>query len=197
MRSLLRKTSAPEGGFTVIELTVTIGILLIVMGAMLTVFESAQRTQAFAANRSETLDEMRLAMDQMAKDIRQATLIDPSSGPTKIEMDTYVLGVTQHVVYEASGETLTRSVGGAGATPIQRRLVTTSIFSYAPSVDDDGDGAIDEDRPDGIDDDADGKTDEDGTTGTQIVSITMQVQPRNAPDTVLELVSEIRLRNAA
>ena len=168
MSYLSPKTSAREGGFTVIELTVTMGILLIVMGCLLTVFESAQRTQSFASNRSETLDQMRLAMNQMAKDIRQATLIDASSDVTRIEMDTYVLGVTRHVVYQASGDTLSRAIGTTVAAPLQSRLIDTSIFTYSPT-----------------------------TAGAQIISVTLRVRPRNAPETVLELTSEIRLRNAA
>jgi type II secretory pathway component PulJ len=168
MSSLLRKTSARNDGFTVIELTVTMGILLIVMGSLLTVFESAQRTQSFATNRSETLDEMRLAMEQMSKDIRQATVIDASSSTSRIEMDTYVLGVTEHVIYEATGDVLTRSVGASSGAPLQRRLVETSLFTYSPTI-----------------------------TGAQIVTMTLRVAPKNAPDTVLELTSEIRLRNRA
>lgn len=168
IRSRSRRTSAPEAGLTVIELSITMGILLIVMGALLGVFASAQRTQAFATNRSETLDEMRLAMDQMTKDIRQATAIDASSGASRIEMDTYVLGTTEHVIYEASGTTLTRSIGASTSAPLQTRLTTTAIFIYTPAV-----------------------------TGAQVVTITLRVTPRNAPETVLELVSEIRLRNAA
>jgi type II secretory pathway component PulJ len=162
-----QKTSAREGGFTIIELSITMGILLIVMGALLSVFAAAQRTQSFATNRSETLDEMRLTMAQMTKDIRQATLIAASSGPSRIEMDAYVLGVTQHVIYEATGTSLTRSIGSTTEVLLQTRLVSTSVFTYTPAV-----------------------------TGAQVVAITLQVSPRNAPNTVLELMSEIRLRNS-
>lgn len=144
------------------------GILLIVMGSLLSVFGAAQRTQSFATNRSETLDEMRLTMDQMSKDIRQATLLDPASTVSRIEMDTYVLGATQHVVYEASGTSITRSIGSSTGIPMLSRLVSASIFSYTPSVAD-----------------------------VQVVTITIRVTPRNAPETVLELTSEIKLRNAA
>jgi hypothetical protein len=167
MLSRLRRTSAPEDGLTVIELSITMGILLIVMGSLLSVFAAAQRTQSFATNRSETLDEMRLSMDQMSKDIRQATVIDGSSNASRLEMDTYVLGAVQHVVYEATGSALSRSIGSSTGIPMQTRLVTTSLFSYTPSV-----------------------------TGAQVVSVTLRVSPRNAPNTVLDLTSEIRLRNS-
>lgn len=164
--SRLPKISAREDGFTVIELSITMGILLIVMGSLLSVFTAAQRTQSFASNRSETLDEMRLAMDQMTKDIRQATLIDATSGASRIEMDSYVLGVTQHVIYETSGSTVTRSIGSSTGIPLLTRLVSTPIFTYSPNV-----------------------------TGAQVVTVTLRVSPRNAPETVLELTSEIRVRN--
>lgn len=143
------------------------GILFIVMGTLLAVFASAQRTQSFATNRSETLDEMRLTMDQMTKDIRQATAISNTSGPSRIEMDTYVLGVTEHVIYEATGTSLTRSIGSSTGITLQTRLTTTSVFTYTPAV-----------------------------SGAQVVMITLRVAPRNAPETVLELISEVRLRNS-
>lgn len=149
------------------------GILLIVMGSLLGVFASAQRTQSFAANRSETLDEMRLAMDQMTKDIRQATAVWGTSTGSRIEIDTFVLGTTEHVIYEVTGSTLTRSIGSSTGIPLQTRIVGGAPFVYTPTFTASAD-----------------------VVPVNVVVITLRVTPRDAPETVLELISEIRLRNA-
>lgn len=141
-------------------------LLMGVMGMLLTVFESVQRSAAFVANRSETLDSMRLAIDQMTKEIRQATSVDPSSTSSRLEMDTYILGVTKHIVYQATGTNLTRSLSGDPAVVIQTHVTSTNVFTYVDSV-----------------------------FNVQVVSISLSVHPVNAPDTTLVLTSEARLRN--
>jgi len=140
---------------------------VIVMTALLTVFESVQRSAAFVQNRSEALDSMRLTVDQMTKEIRQASSVAASSTASMIDMNTYVLGVGKHIVYQASGSTLTRSVNGGPAVAIQQRLTSTNIFTYTDSV-----------------------------FNVQLVAMTISVHPLNRPETTLVLTSEARLRNA-
>jgi type II secretory pathway component PulJ len=149
-----------------LELAVTVMLLMGVVGMLLTVFESVQRSAAFVSNRSETLDSMRLAVDQMTKEIRQATSVDPSSTSSHLEMDTYILGVTKHIVYQATGSNVTRSLSGDPAVVIQNQVTSTDLFTYVDSV-----------------------------FNVQVVSIRLSVHPVNAPDTTLVLTSEARLRN--
>ena len=166
IRSRFQRISAPEAGFTLIEVLITVTLLAIVMGSMLGVFESVQRSEAFVENRSESLDSMRLAIDEMTKDIRQATSISANSTASYIDMTTYVLGISKEVEYEASGETLTRTVNGGAAVPLQTRLTSTDMFTYTDSVSD-----------------------------VSLVGLTLSVNPLNRPDTTLVLTSEVRLRN--
>ena len=165
-RSRCQRTSAPEDGFTLIEVLITVTLLAVVIGSMLGVFESVQRSTAFVQNRSEALDSMRLAVDEMTKDIRQATAIAANSTSSYIDMTTYVLGVSKEVVYQASGTTLTRKVGTGTAVTIQTRLTSTNLFAYTDSVSD-----------------------------VSLVGLTLSVNPLNRPDTTLVLTSEVRLRN--
>jgi hypothetical protein len=70
------------------------------------------------------------------------------------------------VRYTAAGSTLTRTVDGGAGVVVGRGLVSTAIFQYAPD-----------------------------TINPQLVTITLQVEPANAPDTTVTLDSEVRLRN--
>lgn len=149
------------------ELVITVSLLMVVLGGLLTVFESVQRSATFVQERSETLDEMRIALDQMTKEIRQAQEVESTSTASRLEMTTYILGVQKTIVYQVSGATLTKSVNSAGAVPIQTHVATTNLFSYTT----DASGVI------------------------QLVSLDLQVHPPRRPDTTIVLASEARLRN--
>jgi len=145
----------------------TVALLGVVMGGLLTVFESVQRSATFVQERSETLDEMRVALDQMTKEIRQAELVKTTSTASRLEMTTYVLGVRKSIVYEVLGQTLKRTVDSAAAAPIQTHVASTNLFSYTT----DASGVI------------------------QLVKLDLDVNPPRRPDTTVILTSEVRLRN--
>jgi hypothetical protein len=142
-------------------------LLTIVLVSLLTIFMSVQRSTAFVQNRSEALDQMRLVIDQMTKEIRQATYISPNSIASRIEMTTYVMGVSKTVVYQAS-TSLTRRVNGGTTQILADHLASTNVFTYTDSV-----------------------------FSVQLVGMKLQVHPRFRPDTTLVLTSEARLRNGA
>src|SRR5688500_18557559 len=78
--SRFRRISVPEeGGFTLLELVFSVSILLVVMGSILGVFGVVQRQSAYVKDRSETLDTMRIAVDRMTKEIRQARVVEPDA----------------------------------------------------------------------------------------------------------------------
>lgn len=109
-------------------------VLGLVVGAMLSAFSSIQRAAARESSRSQTTDELRLAMDRMTKDIRQAIEIRAGSGLSYLEMDTFIDGVQARVIYDAtSGTHLTRSVDGSSVRLLER-LQSTDVFLYAPEV---------------------------------------------------------------
>jgi hypothetical protein len=141
-------------------------LLSIVLVSLLTIFTSVQRSTAFVQNRSEALDEMRLVIDQMTKEIRQATSVSASSTASMLSMNTYVLGVAKQIVYQASVSGLTRAVNGGTPQVLAKNLASFNVFTYTDSV-----------------------------TTVQLVGMTLQVHPKFRPDTVLVLASEARLRN--
>lgn len=140
-------------------------LLLVVSAVLLGTFGSVQRSEAFVSGRAASLDEMRLTMARVTKDARQASSVT-ASDPTRLEMDTYVLGVATHVVYQATGATLTRQEGAGAASVIQDHLDSTAVFAYQPSVE-----------------------------FPEVVTITLVVRPPDQPDTTVTVSSEVRLRN--
>lgn len=145
----------------------SMSLLVIVLASIMGVFQVVQRQTAFVKDRSETLDEMRIAVDRMTKEIRQASIVQPDSTPSRLEMTTYVLGVQKEIVYQAVGEELTRSVDGGSEVVLQEDLTDVNVFSYT------------------------------GDTGgvVQVVALTLNVHPERTPETTLVLTSEVRLRN--
>jgi hypothetical protein len=143
--------------------------LLVVLGVIYAALDSALTSEAFSTDRTAALDDMRVTLNQMTRELRQATAVDePTSTSSRVAFDTYGDGAPRHVVYEVSGTDLTRSVNGGSAVTVLRRLATPQIFTYvsAPPV-----------------------------PGAQWVRINLQVHPRRTPDTVLVLDSEVNLRN--
>jgi type II secretory pathway component PulJ len=152
---------------TLIELTVTCGLLMVVIGSIALQLNGAQRTQHYATDRAAILDETRASMARMTKDLRQASAIDPSSDDDHLVMTTYVGSVNKTVTYNIAGTNLTRAVSGkTGSETLQRNLASTSIFTYSPSA-----------------------------SVAQIVGIRLEVTPPASPDTTVGLTSEVELRN--
>jgi Tfp pilus assembly protein PilW len=153
---------------TIIELMISSALLLIVLVAVLSTFESVSTSQAFQADRSQNLDDMRGVLNRMTKDLRQATTVDAASTPSNITFTTAINGVNTPIIYTASGTTLTRKVGSAAPFTVIKNLANTDIFSYVKA---------------------------DPLTGIQWVGMNLQVRPARLPDTTLVLDSEVNLRN--
>ena len=135
MSSLSRRISVRnERGFTLVEQLVVMAILMIVVTGMLGFFATLQKTTVRQTARGQALDDVRLVMERLTKETRQMSAIRSASGASVLDMDTYEDGVARRVTYTASGTTLTRSVNGGTALTVLRRLTTTSLFTYSPSV---------------------------------------------------------------
>ena len=150
---------------------ITSALLLVVLVATLKSLESVSSAQAYQANRSSTLDEMRGVLNRMTKDLRQATSVDvTASFPSTITYTTAINGTATQVIYTASGTPpnaiLTRKVGSATAFTVMSHLASTSVFTYVNPG-----------------------------TGIQWVEMNLQVIPARLPTTTLVLDSEVNLRN--
>jgi hypothetical protein len=148
-----------------LEVTITSALLLVVVGSILGVFISVQRTAAFTQARVESTDAMRLAMEGLTKELRQASSITGDSDASTLTMATFINGTPTQVTYTVSNGTLYRE-SGPTFTPVLSSLADNTIFTYTPDA-----------------------------VGAQVVSITLDVHPKQRPDTTLSLTSEVRLRN--
>jgi prepilin-type N-terminal cleavage/methylation domain-containing protein len=156
-------------GFTLIELLITVSLLAIVGVVLIQTLTAVTRSEAYQADRTQSLDSMRLVLNGMTKELRQATAVDDAnSSASHIVFTTYVRGTLRTITYDASGSTLKRRLDAGAWITVQTGLATTSIFSYqsAPPV-----------------------------PGAQWVRIILQVEPKRDPETTLVLDSEVNLRN--
>ena len=146
----------------------TSALLLVILLTIFGVLDNVSQSQAYQADRTKSLDEMRNVLNKMTKELRQATSITESaSTASTVSFSSYINGVSVPIVYTATGTTLTKITTGGTAT-LLKNLATTSIFSYTKA---------------------------DAETGIQWVSINLQVNPARRPNTTLVLDSEINLRN--
>ena len=162
------RTSAAErdAGHTLIEVVLASALLLLVVAAFLGAFHSVEKSEAYVGGRSQSLDDMRVTMARLTRDLRQGSGVVGTPTASHLVLSTYVGGVSKQVTYDATGTTLTRQVAGASAVVLQRGLATTSVFSYSPAAD-----------------------------SPQVVTVTLTVVPPSAPDTTVTIDSEVRLRN--
>jgi hypothetical protein len=142
---------------------------MLVLGVLFTTLDNVVKSQAYTADRTAALGTMRVTLNVMTRELRQASSVNEATSTTsRIEFDTYGAEGPRHVVYDATGTTLTRSVDGGSAVSVLTGLASTNVFSYvtAPPV-----------------------------PGAQWVHINLRVRPSHAPETVLVLDSEVNLRN--
>jgi hypothetical protein len=143
-------------------------LLLVVFGVIYEALDNVVQAETYATDRTDSLDSMRLGLNEMTRELRQAAGVDDTSTASQIDFETYSSGAAEHVTYRAVGTTLTRQAGANAPVPVLQGLASTSVFTYvtAPPV-----------------------------PGAQWVRINLQVRPKRTPDTVLVLDSEVNLRN--
>jgi type II secretory pathway component PulJ len=150
------------------EVVVTSALLMLVVASMLTLFNGVQKTAAREQSRSETNDQLRLAMERLAKDIRQADAVRAGSTTSTIDLDTFASGVPTRVTWAVSGATLTRAVDGGTPITIVERVQQAEAFTYTPTI-----------------------------TDPTVVTITLVAKPLkfSADPVTVTLTSEVTLRN--
>ncbi len=163
---------------TIIELMISSALLLIVLITVFSALDSVSASQAFQADRTKVLGEMRNVMNKMTRELRQATAVEEISDSTllsqtssSLSYTTSINGVATAIVYTASGTTLTRKVGAAAAFTALNNLDPTSTANLFT------------------------RTRATTVTGVQWVEITLKVNPARRPATTLELRTQVNLRN--
>lgn len=166
----MRKRCVGEAGVTVVEAIITTALLMIVLLTVFNSLDTVSKSQAYQADRTQNLDEMRNVLNRMTREMRQATtIVNPTPAtPSTVSFNTAVNGTSTTIVYNASGTTLTRKVGSGAAFTVLTNLASTSIFTLVSAT---------------------------TVTGVQWIEIDLQVTPKKSPTTTLRLESEVNLRN--
>jgi type II secretory pathway pseudopilin PulG len=129
----------PEAGFTLVELAVAMGIMLIVMLVFLSLVPTSQKTSSVAEALISNEQDVSLALARMEKDIRAANPLDAFCSYTtyedQIELNLGPASGPQQTimwVYSPTADTLTREVvtgSSCDPTPSGSGEVTTGIVN--------------------------------------------------------------------
>jgi Tfp pilus assembly protein PilW len=145
------KLRRSERGYTLIELLVAGTMGMIVLGAGVTVFIGAVRSEPRASSKVSAIEQGRIAIERMTRELRQGFNVSGASG-AGLSFVTYVpqsscggSPVTDskepcRVTYQCAGDECTRTVakpdGSAPGAPVQvvAGLSSTSeVFTYSPA----------------------------------------------------------------
>src|SRR4051795_8838014 len=91
-----------EGGFTLVELLVAAGLMLIVVGAALALLDSSNTIAARDQERTHAIREAQVGVQSMTRELRQAFSI-VSSSPYAIEVHVLRGGADHDVTYDCTG----------------------------------------------------------------------------------------------
>lgn len=87
----MRKRLASEGGFSLVEVLVAMGLMILILGATLTSFNAFEKTNRTNQLQNDNQEKVRSAMDQIARELRNHATPTPES-PVGIEKaDSYDL----------------------------------------------------------------------------------------------------------
>ena len=134
-------------GMTLVEILVVVLTLSLVGGMFIAVANSSQQMWNRSDKQFSGLSTTQRGLDRLGEDLRKASLgslqctcpagaICPPTEPTLsigiLQMTTANLPTTTTVVYQREGTTLTRQVGGAGATVVIGELSTYRSTNDTP-----------------------------------------------------------------
>lgn len=125
-----------ERGTSVLEVVIASAVLLVALTTVLATLASSQTANAYATAKSQTLDEMRMAVLLFSKEARQASHLDTAT-PTTVTMRTFIAGSAATVTYRlvpASGALALERVQGATVRRFDLELTTASRFQYTPTA---------------------------------------------------------------
>lgn len=132
-----------ERGTTLAELMVALAILSIVSIILLTGLFTAQRTETYTSQDSQTLTSLRVSMERFEKELRAARKVYDDSSATKVHFwvdsdrdnqQDLAERIQWEVVASGDGANLTRKTDAdAGAIVVGEGFLLEGLFSYAPA----------------------------------------------------------------
>lgn len=137
-------TISSRDGFTLIEVLVSITLLLVVGGTVLTMLEIGVRTEPKITQRSQRIADGRVALERMTRELRQTYSVR-TTGSTEIDVLTYLRSnsasaLERRVLYQCGDGQCLRSeaapneaFAGSG-TLFLDGVENPDVFSYSPNT---------------------------------------------------------------
>jgi type II secretory pathway component PulJ len=124
VKSTGRRLSKEEGGFTLVEMLVAATMMFAMLIALYAVFDASVRAFGYGGDRLEAVENARLAMSKMEREIRAAHPYDLTSDPPKSYLFLNPANTTQPAVPTATRIVFGNEVGG------DRRIVGSEVIGY-------------------------------------------------------------------
>jgi type II secretory pathway component PulJ len=105
-----REEVSHDGGTTLVELVITLGLLMMMLLAVLSLLDSGTRTERAQQARGDAITGARQTVDRVSKDVRQATAVNADSTQSSLDIQTLIAGSPTRVVYDVSGGNFRRTV---------------------------------------------------------------------------------------
>lgn len=99
-----------KSGFTLVEVTVTLGVFVGVVFLILSIFTNSLKAERNVANQTAILDNLSLVIEQMAREIRTGTNYSTPEGTNSLRFVKY-LGQEVTYMRPPGGDYITRKVG--------------------------------------------------------------------------------------
>ncbi len=140
-RRRLHHIATQETGLSLVELLIAMVMTAIIGSTLLSIVTSSLRTGLFASDTRATMDETRVAVERVARELRGARRVYPTSTGTSLRFwtDADVDGlqdtneqVTYSLVANAGRTELQRSTEVSGSTSrvVARNLSSATAFTY-------------------------------------------------------------------
>ncbi len=168
-----------QSGVTLVELVITMSVMGLILGVFLTVLASVQMSLSREQGRSQTMDQGRLALETIDRDIRSGNILcSAPASPTNFGLSVYTQsnGTTRWLQYRVSSQTLQRREYLSGAWTSWRTVATGIVnpSTTAPFV-----------------------IDTSALVNSRIVNVTMLVNtaPQDTTSSSVRLESSVAIRN--
>ena len=114
-------------GFTIPELLVAMGIFVVILTMVSSVYVTSISSQRRGFGKQNVLDSSRFALEAMARAIRQSTVSASESDADTLVLDHAVRG---ELIYELSGGRVTEEVAGGAAQNLTADDVTVETLIF-------------------------------------------------------------------
>ena len=101
------KSVKSEAGFTLMELVVALSVFAIIMTVAASILLHSLKTARFVANQAKAVDNIALAMEQMVREVRTGSSINPTNG--LVQSFSFVNYEGEAVTYSFCGTRICRN----------------------------------------------------------------------------------------